>query len=243
MNLNSKYVFIPLLLITFLVTACGLRVINGSGDIIKEDRDVSGFDRVEFSGFGRVLVTQGDQESLSIEVDDNLLQYIDADVVGDTLKIDFDNNIILRPTDNTIIFRLGVINLTSIVVSGAGSFELDEFKVDTLDVEMSGAGKIDIDELEAREVSVVVTGAGNVNLTGMVERQEIRISGVGDYNALDLESQETTVNISGAGDADVWAHDELDITISGAGSVSYYGDPNVSQSVSGLGSINSRGER
>ena len=242
MILNSKYVFIPLLLSAFLITACGLRVVQGSGDIVKEDREVSGFDSVEFSGFGRVLVTQGSQESLTIEVDDNLLQYIDTDVVGNTLKIDFDDNILLRPTDS-IIFRLGVIEINSISVSGAGSFEIDEFKAENLDVTMSGAGKIDIDEIEATELKVVVTGAGNVKISGTVERQEIRISGVGDFNALDLESQETTVNISGAGDADVWAHDELDITISGAGSVSYYGDPDVSQSVSGLGSINSRGER
>jgi hypothetical protein len=220
-----------------------LRVINGSGDIVKESRDVSGFDKVEFSGFGRVLVTQGNQEFLTIEVDDNLLQYIDTDVAGNTLKIDFDDNIVPRPTDSTIIFELGVIDLSSIVISGAGSFEIEKLTVDELDVTMSGAGKIDIDEIEATELTVVVTGAGNVNISGTVEVQEIRISGVGDFNALDLESQETTVNISGAGDADVWAHDELDITISGAGSVSYYGDPAVSQSVSGLGSINSRGER
>jgi hypothetical protein len=243
MNINPRYILIPLLLSTLLITACGLRVIQGSGDIVKEDRDVSGFDRVEFSGFGRVLVTQGNQEFLTIEVDDNLLQYIDSDVVGDTLKIDFDDNIVPRPTDNTIIFELGVIDLSSIAISGAGSFEIDELKADELDVTMSGAGKIDIDEIEATELSVVVTGAGNVNISGTVEKQEIRIGGVGDFNALDLESQETTVNISGAGDADVWAHDVLDINISGAGSVSYYGDPEISQSVSGLGSINSRGER
>ena len=243
MNLNAKYVFIPLLLSTFLITACGLRVVRGSGDIVKEERDVSGFNSVEFSGFGRVLVTQGSQESLSIEVDDNLLQYIKTEVVGGTLKIDLDDNVVPRPTDNTIIFRLGVIELSSIDISGAGSFEIGEFKADDLDVTMSGAGKIDIDEIEASELKVVVTGAGNVNISGTVEVQEIRISGVGDFNALDLESQETTVNISGAGDADVWAHDELDITISGAGSVSYYGDPIVSQSVSGLGNINSRGVR
>ena len=242
MNLNSKYVFIPLLLSTFFLTACGLRVVRGSGDIVKEDREVSGFDSVEFSGFGRVLVTQGNQESLSIEVDDNLLQYIDTDVIGGTLKIDLDDNVVPRPTDS-IIFRLGVIEINAISVSGAGSFDIDDFQADNLNVDMSGAGKIDIDEIEAAELTVVVTGAGNVNISGTVKKQEIRISGVGDFNALDLESQETIVNISGAGDADVWAHDELDITISGAGSVSYYGDPVVSQSVSGLGSINSRGDR
>jgi hypothetical protein len=226
-----------------LLSGCGLRSIRGSGDIEREVREVSGFDRLDFAGFGRLIVTQGNDETLSIEVDDNLLQYIDTDVVGDTLKIDFDDNIILRPTDNTIIFRLNVIELRSVDISGAGTFEIDELMTDDFEVTLSGAGKIEIDSIEATNLKVVVTGTGNVDISGTVETQEIEINGLGDFNALDLESQEATVNISGAGDADLWVHEELDITISGAGSVSYYGDPDVSQSVSGLGSVNGRGER
>lgn len=242
MNRMFTYLIIPLLLSTVFLSACGLRVIQGSGDITREDREVSGFDKVDFSGFGRVLVSQGDEESLSIEVDDNLLQYINTAVVGDTLEIDFDENVLLKPSDS-IIFRLSVIDLVAIDVSGAGSFEIGQFAGETLDITMSGAGKIDVDSIEAIEISVVVNGAGNISIAGAVEVQEVEVSGVGDYNALDLESDQATVNISGAGDADLWVHDELNITISGAGNVSYYGDPQVNQSISGLGSVNSRGER
>ncbi len=226
-----------------LLSACGLRAIRGSGDIVTEDRDVSGFDSIEFAGYGRLIVTQGNEESLSIEIDDNLLRYIDTDVVGDTLKIEFDDNIFLRATDSTIIFRLSVIQLVSLDISGAGTFEVDELETDEFELTMSGAGKIDIDSIQATDLKVVVNGAGSVSISGTVDTQDIVVSGVGDFNALDLESQEATVTISGAGDADLWVHDELDITISGVGSVSYYGDPDVSQSGSGLGSINSRGER
>lgn len=226
-----------------LLSACGLRAIRGSGDVEIEDRDVSGFDSLEFAGFGRLIVTQGNEESLSIEVDDNLLRYIDTDVVGDTLKIEFDDNIVLRPTDGSIIFRLSVIELISIDISGAGTFEIDDLVTDELELSMSGAGQIDIDSVEATELKVVLNGAGHIDISGTVERQDITISGLGDFNAIDLESEEATVTISGAGDVDLWVHDELDITISGAGSISYYGDPDVSKSISGLGSVNSRGER
>lgn len=242
MNRIAGYSIIPLLLSAFLLTSCGLRVIQGSGDITRENRNVSDFNSIEFSGFGRLLVTQGNEETLSIEVDDNLLQYINTEVVGNTLRIDFDDNVLVRPADS-IIFRLSVIELNSIDVSGAGSFEIGELVADSLDVTMNGAGKIDIDSIEAAELRVVVNGAGSINIAGTVDTQEIEVSGVGDFNALDLESEQATVNISGAGDADLWVHEVLNITISGAGSVSYYGDPEVSQSVSGLGSVNSRGER
>jgi hypothetical protein len=242
-NRTILNIFVPLILTLVLLTACGLRVINGSGDVVTEDRDVSGFDSVEFAGFGRLILTQGNNETLSIEVDDNLLRYIDTRVVGDTLKIDFDDNIVLRPTDNTILFRLNVIELSSIDVSGAGTFEIDELEADQLEVTMSGAGKVEIDSLTASFLEVVLTGAGNVDLSGEVERQVIRISGFGDFDATDLESKEASVTITGAGDVDLWVHSELDVDISGAGSVSYYGDPDVSKNVSGAGRVNSRGDK
>lgn len=243
--MKSFFRMVPFTLLPLLVilSACGLRVVKGSGDIVKDERDVSGFNAVEFSGFGRLIVTQGGEETLSIEVDDNLLQYIHTDVVGGNLRIDFEDNIVLRPTDNSIIFRLGVIELRSIDVSGAGSFEIGDLVADGMDLTLSGAGKIKINSIEASSLKVVVSGTGSIDVSGTVDSQTIEINGLGDYNALDLESQEATLNISGAGDADLWVHDSLDVTISGAGSVSYYGNPEVSQSVSGLGSINRRGDR
>jgi hypothetical protein len=43
------------LLTLVIPTACGLRVVNGSGEIVQEDREVIGFESFEFSGFGRVI--------------------------------------------------------------------------------------------------------------------------------------------------------------------------------------------
>ncbi len=76
--MNTKFLKVIGLLIigNLLITACGLRTIQGSGDVITESRDVSGFDSVSLTGIGRVIITQGDKESLTIEADDNLLEYI-----------------------------------------------------------------------------------------------------------------------------------------------------------------------
>ncbi len=221
----------------------GLRTIKGSGNVVTEDRDVSGFDSVALTGFGRVIITQGDEESLTVETDDNLMQYIETEVRGGTLELGFtDDDLLLNPSE-AIIFRLSLIDLTALDSSGAGKFEIDELETDRMEITLSGAGDITIDSLSATDLVVTVSGAGNVELARQVETQEIVLNGLGNYVAPDLESQTATVRISGAGGTDIWVHDTLDVTISGAGSVEYFGSPDVTQNISGVGKLTSRGDK
>ena len=220
----------------------GVRTIRGSGNVVTEERQVSGFDSVALSGVGRVIVTQGDEEALTIETDDNLMRYIETEVRNGTLELGLARNTIPIPSQS-IIFRVSVVDLTGLDSSGAGSFEIGKVDTDRLKVTLSGAGDIKVDSLSATDLEVTISGAGNVELTGQVEAQEIDLSGLGSYNAPDLESRAASVRISGAGNTVIWVLDTLDVTISGAGNVEYFGSPEVTRDVSGAGRVTSRGDK
>ncbi|MHC4958535.1 MAG: hypothetical protein ACYTGN_09170 [Planctomycetota bacterium] len=57
-----------------LAAGCSAPTIHGSGRRVTVERAVSGFDRVTFRAVGEVTLIQGDEEGLSIEIDDNLLR-------------------------------------------------------------------------------------------------------------------------------------------------------------------------
>jgi hypothetical protein len=224
------------------------RLIRGSGDVIVEERNVSGFDQIAMAGAGRIIITQGDEESLTIETDDNLMEYIETRVRGNTLEIDFSDDIILSSGGHDVlepsagfIFRISVINLETVSVSGAAEIKAEKLKVENFEINFSGAGDIQVDDLNADRVVVNVSGAGDVELAGKVDYQDIILSGLGRYRGFDLESQHASVVISGAGGAELWVSRALDVVISGAGDVEYYGEPNVSPQISGLGRIQGLG--
>jgi hypothetical protein len=225
-----------------LLSACSVTAARGSGNVVTEERQVSDFEGVALSGAGQVIITQGDEESLTIETDDNLMRYIESEVRNGTLELGFARNTIPIPS-RSIIYRVGVIDLTGLDSSGAGSFEIDELEADRLRVTLSGAGDIGIDSLSASDLAVTFSGAGNVDLAGQVETQEVDMSGFGNYDASDLKSQKASVRISGAGNAVVWVLDSLDVTISGAGNVEYFGSPTVTKETSGAGRVTSRGDK
>jgi hypothetical protein len=234
-----------LAIVVFLLIGCRFGVIRGSGNVVTEDRDVSGFDSVALSGFGRVIITQGDEESLTVETDDNLMRYIQTEVRDGTLELGFTDDARYKIPDpsSPIIFHLSLTDLNALDLSGAGSFVIDELDADRLVVTLSGAGDLRIDSLTATDLVVTTSGAGNVELAGAVETQTIDLSGLGNYSARDLESRTATVSISGAGNAGVWVRDTLDVTISGAGGVDYFGSPEVTQNISGVGKVTGRGDK
>lgn len=228
--------------ITALILAVSVLALAGcaQGPAEKRDEPVSGFNRVAIETFGEILVSQGSEESLTIEAPRDYLRYITTEVTGGTLYIRTRRGFVGGPAQH-VIYTLTVKDLNEISFSGAGSIKV--FSLDTSDfkVSLTGAGSIEIDDLKADALEVNLTSAGAVVVAGNVKTQDINLSGVGSYEAGDLLSSDAKINLTGAGSAVVWAENSLDVNVSGVGSVTYFGDPKLTQNISGLGSVNSKG--
>ena len=231
MNTNNLKVIGLLLIGLFLLTACGLStiqdsrdVITGSGNVITESRDVSGFDSVSHTGIGRVIITQGDEESLTIEADDNLLEHITSEVKNGTLELGFTENVRFDPTPS-ITFTVGVKNINELNSTGTGSIEIDKLGADNLRILKTGTGRFSIDTLTATDLVVDADGTGNIELAGTVVKQEIDLRGTGGYDAPDLESQTASVQVTGTGSVIIWVLDSLDVVPLAPANGQYVVDP------------------
>ena len=240
----KKYLLITLAIITtLLLNACAFSLTQGSGKVVTETRQVSGFDRVALSGIGNLTITQGEKESLKIEAEDNILPRIETLVQNHTLIIRYQNNDWQKNVvpSKPINFYLTAKNIIGLELSGAGSINSAKIDTDNLTISSSGAGSVKIDSLTAKSLTANLSGIGGCQIAGKVNNQNLVISGTGSYNTPDLESQNASIVISGAGSSTVWSTIALTVIISGAGSVRYYGDPVVTKTISGIGSIISLG--
>jgi hypothetical protein len=229
----------------FITQAAGgvLQGVEGSGKIITQDRAVSGFNRVELGGTGQVTITQGDQEALTVEADDNIMPYIRSDVRGNTLYLGYTaaaSGMRIRPS-TPIKFNITMKQISGLEVSGSGNITAPNVDTSSLELQISGSGNVDIAALKAVSLDTGVSGSGSVNLSGQVTDQKISISGSGKYEAAKLQSQTADVSVSGSGDTTLWVTETLNVHISGSGDVSYYGNPGIQSSSSGSGKIRSLG--
>jgi len=243
--MDKRLLIIPFLLIVFISSACGLSfnvdISQGSGNVTTETREVSNFDRVSLSGIGDLNVVQGEDEILSIEAEDNIIDNITAEVKDGTLYIGYDRKTIL-PT-KPIKFHLTMLNIHGLETKGVSNIQADLVQTDRLDIGISGTGNVNIQNLETGNLDVTISGAGNLTGKGQATQQTVNLSGAGNYDAVDIQSKDADITITGLGKVTVWVTDNLNVTISGTGGVDYYGSPQVSQRISGLGKLNRLGSK
>ncbi len=243
--MNSKFLKVmpALTVMALLMSACGFIPAMGSGHLITAAREVSGFGQVSISGGGDAEIIQDGTESVTIETDDNVMQYVTSEVRGDTLYLGLDFNGLRFVNPTRLHFTVHVKDLTGIATSGSWDVSADSVQTNRLDISISGSGTVTVGSLTADEVTTTVSGSGNVSLEGKVAKQSIVVSGSGKYRAANLETESASVRISGSGNATLWTSQTLDVHISGSGNVGYYGAPQVSFSQSGSGKIESLGNK
>ncbi len=239
--MTSKQIFgIGLILFGLMwLTGCN-SIVRGSGNVVTQDFETAGFTQIKVNGSSDVVLIQGDETHVSVQTDDNLIQYASAQVRGNTLYVELEgDNISISPTKLT--FFVTVADIDGLAVSGSGDIQAAELTTDNLDITVSGSGDIYVQQLNAHDLSVHISGSGDVVVAGEITEQAVTINGSGQYVSKDLHSDTADVHISGSGEASVWAEEALTVRVSGSGDVSYYGNPqSVSTSGNGSGEITSR---
>lgn len=209
-------------------------------DVVTETRDVGGFDHVSLSGFGTVVLTQGEREALTIHAAEDVMPRITSEVKDGMLVLGLKKKgwmAGLKRKRLSIRFELTMKDVSRITLSGAGRIDAAEIESDALSVAVSGAGAIEIGKLCADSLDVVLSGAGSCEIAGKVDTQAVRLSGAGSYMASELSSDTASAVLSGAGDVTMLVHDTLDAKVSGTGSIRYHGGATVRQRVTGVGSV------
>jgi hypothetical protein len=237
--MNNKYSVIFLLVAAVLViSACNLnyQVAQGSGRIISETRQVSGFEVVHISGIGELSIT------IRVEAEDNLMPQIKMEVRSRTLFITLQDNERFVFPNRVPKYYLTFKQLNRIEAEGAASIEGGELDMEIFEIRNDGAGRLKIGPIKAKSLIVTVNGASRQELSGKVDEQKILINGVGVYKADELESDKAVVQINGAGQAKVWVNEILDAVIIGAGVIQYKGNPSGERTINGVGTISEVGE-
>ncbi len=217
---------------------------RGSGNVVSETREVHGFRALEIDYPAEVFVSQGEQESLKIEAEDNLLPGLKTEVTNGVLQIFYktEKSKHVNPT-KAVKISIVVKDLVDVEFNSAGQLIIESLRTESLDVSLSGAGSLDLDRIQLKDLGIHLSGAGSMTASGATEDLDLNISGFGDFKGAELHGKVASVNISGAGSATVWVDDDLTASISGAGSIRYYGSASVSKQISGVGDVSHVGNK
>jgi hypothetical protein len=199
--------------------------IRGSGNVVTQDFDLTGFDKVDVSHAFTVDTSQGDTFSVVVSIDDNLVEYLRVEKSGSTLKIGLAPNRDYASTHATA--EVTMPELTRLELSGASHGTISGFtSTKALAVDLSGASSLHGD-IEAGDARFEVSGASDVTLSGSGQDANIDASGASDVDLADFAVADANVEASGASTVTVNGSGTLNVDASSASAVYYLGNPTL----------------
>jgi hypothetical protein len=193
-----------LAVLVLISNGCAVRPqLVGSGNPATDKRDVAAFTIVRGGGAIHVEVAVGEQPSLEVTADDNLIPHILTEVDNGVLTINTDG--VSYQSRLGIRVKATVKELTGMNLSGASNGKVTGIAGETFAADASGASKI--------------------NLAGTVADLTVKCNGASTVNALDLVAQKVNASANGASHIEVTAKASLDASANGASSIRFAGDP------------------
>jgi hypothetical protein len=190
--------------------------VQGSGVRVRESRTVPAFGSVDLAGSNNVVIRVGEEQSVQVYGDDNLIDRVTTDVDATTL----------------------VIGIKSGGYSTSSPMRVEVSVPSLSELTLSGSGMVVATGVEGTQLTVTISGSGVVRATGVTQQLGVTVSGSGQAELGGVEATAVQAVVSGSGEIVVTTTSSLDASIPGSGSITYGGNPtNVTKSVTGSGEI------
>ena len=191
---------------------------RGNGVIVEKTFDIADFSKIELNVPADVEYEVAENASMSVKIDENLLELLEVTSEGGTLTISSTSKHIKRHHKLAItltssalssIICNGAVDFEcnngisaedfSVQINGAGDIDIDGLKVTNASFQINGAADLDIENLDAGSVSVEMNGAGDTDLSGKAGTVRVAIHGAGDVDLSNLEYENLVKEIQGVG--------------------------------------------
>jgi hypothetical protein len=205
-----------------------------SGRPVTIEKDFAGFDKVEVGSFFVVDIEQSDAYKVVVTVDDNVEQYLDASVQGDTLRVRLRPNLTFDLGGTRPRVEISMPAISALNLSGASRGTIRGFESDAdFDLELSGASTL-TGQIVTGDASMNLSGASKATLDGEGAKLNLEASGASQADLRNFPVADADVELSGASQATITASGRLDGEASGASRLYYKGNPT-------LGTLNTSG--
>lgn len=207
---------------------------KGNGVVVEETRSVSeDFTSITASEGLDVYVTQGDDFSIRVEADENVIELIGTDIRDGRLRVHAIENI-GRATKNVYVSLPEVTELSASSGSdlmGQGAISADKIRLDA-----SSGADLHV-EVDADEVEADCSSGADLRITGRANLLYADASSGSDIKAQGLETKVCHANASSGADIRVSVSESLTADASSGADIRYSGEANVHAKKSASGSV------
>lgn len=214
---------ILLCLAAVALASCGDKI-NPSGNVISVEREVGGFSKIMVAHGINATVTMGDETSLKITADDNVIPYIETFVMDGALNVRVRRHTSFRGNP-TLRVSIVAVELSGCSASGGSSIKfVNQLTGPAIGVDLSGGSRYD-GSIEAGEVNAHLSGGSVMETSGTASKLNLECSGGSIFGDFDFATDEVNANLSGGSRTTLTVNEKLTVNASGGSTFRYRGDP------------------
>ncbi|MFV0590539.1 MAG: head GIN domain-containing protein [Draconibacterium sp.] len=213
------------LLILIMLAFAGVGTVLAGNET--QNRKVRNFNAIKVSTGIDLYISMGNEESVKIVADDDIIDDIKTEVENGTLRIYMkQNNSWFNWGGNTS--RKAYVTVKELVKldasSGSDVETEDTLEGDELNVKVSSGADVKL-SLHIKKFSIDTSSGSDARLSGKVKYLDVEASSGSDINARDLESAFCSAKASSGSDISLTVTEEIHARASSGADIVYYGSP------------------
>ena len=178
-----------------IFNSCSDNDTQGNGNVIIQERAVSGFSGVSLDGVGNVNIQYSQNFKVIVTTDSNIQDLITISDNADVLYISERDNKGFNATK--LVIDVYMPEIGNVTLKGAGNINILDGKTSDFEIVLSGTGNIDAQNYKTKNAVVNLSGAGDIKLWA-TNSLTGKLSGVGNIYYKGNPSVKG-VNITGIG--------------------------------------------
>ena len=224
--MKTKSILIALLSLSILFTSCQKNDdVTPSNHVTTVSKNIDGYSQLNVSDPFKVYVTFSEtEESIQVEANANLHQYIHVERQGDQLVIEMEDNVTIHSGKTVLNVYITTNRLDAFYAAGATTIKLqNELNVTNLTVDLTGASSFS-GTLHVNQLNADITGASNLFLEGSAQSFDLEATGASNMTDYGFETNTLKADLEGASNAYLTVQQKMEVFARGASNVYYKGE-------------------
>jgi hypothetical protein len=225
MNRKFRISLMALYLMIFTLSAVSCDAhIRGNGKVVKEERNLSGFEAITVSNGIDVQITQDTFEKVVVEADENIQKVLKTVVSGGKLKIYLEEGVYHAEKMKVHVTLKQLKSLEG--NSGSDVKSANGIKSENLKIHASSGSEVKMEVL-CGQLTLESSSGSELTVSGTAQWLKASSSSGSELKAAKLVAEKGDVSASSGSDLDVTVTKEVKAHASSGSDVNVYGNPPV----------------
>jgi Putative auto-transporter adhesin, head GIN domain len=147
----------------FMLTSCTKENLTGSGSIQTENRNITGFTKIDVAGRTGVTITPGSSFNVSVKGYSNLLPVFETKLIGNTLKLGFKTGTSINNDNTEVSITMPV--LAGIISNGSSTITIGSGSTAEFAATINGSSQINAFGMQAKKAELEINGSGVMRIS------------------------------------------------------------------------------